>query len=141
MVARDIQLVATFLSNKKNTIIPTQRSNKNSLNLPIESIVCRGLIDLKTHLLEPGDFHDPSAYITVHIVIAEVGDNLTESYDFLISRHILCKVIAIQFDLLIRGRLTTFHIESGTIAIAHEEIVMHKATQRGRRATRIGTYA
>lgn len=91
--------------------------------------MCRGLVDLQTHLLKAGDLHNATAHIAVHIVVAKVGDNLTESNDLLVSRHVLCKVIAIQFDLLVRRRLTTFHKESGTIAIAHEQIVMHKATQ------------
>lgn len=100
------------------------------LHLLVKSIVRCRLIDRQSHFVETRDLHNAATSIRMNIVVAKVRHHLTQSYHVCVSGRILGKIVLEYGHLLVGRRLATFAVESGSVSVAHKEIVMDPGTKR-----------
>lgn len=81
-------------------------------NLLIKSIVRSGLIDGHSHFIEAGDLKNPLASVIVDIVVVKSRHYLAKSDDVMESDTIAGEIIAVNCDLLVWSRLTTFNFQT-----------------------------
>lgn len=59
------------------------------MNLLVEAIVCGGLVNRQSNFIKSGNLNDSSAFVAVHVIVAEIRYNLSECNDIGIGGFVL----------------------------------------------------
>lgn len=82
--------------------------------------MCRRLVDWQPHFIESRYFNDSAAFVAVHIIVAEIRNNLPQRDDVGVCGFVLGEVIFENRHFLIRRRLACLHLQRRPIQIVDE---------------------
>lgn len=80
----------------------------------------RRLIDWQPHFVESRYFNDSAAFVAVHVIVAEIRNDLPQRNDVGVCGFVLREIIFVNCHLLVGRRLTCLHLQRWPIQIADE---------------------
>lgn len=70
----------------------------------------RSLVDWQPNSIEPGHLNDPTSFVTVHVIVAEIGHHLPQNNHIPIAGIVLGDVVVVDRNFLVRRRLATLDV-------------------------------
>lgn len=101
----------------------SQRKNYNKTKysyLLVKAIVRCWLINRQPNLIKSGNLEILQPDISLDVIVGEIGNSLFEHDIVMVHGDVSREVVPVYRDFLVRGRLTTFHVQSGQVRIIHE---------------------